>query len=283
MELASKEIAQENNSLDMTEVAATPAPVTLEAMWAALSNDEFVPYFQPKVSLRGMQLQGVEALIRWRHPQRGLLSAGAFLPLVQDNFLFDDLSTLILEKSIAQCRDWRAQSLDLAISVNLSPDLLRDPGLAERVEGLLDQSGLNKAQLILEVPERALVYDLGDELEVLVKLRARGFGLAIDDYGSGHCTPALLEKVPASELKLDRKLLAGAASKPALRAQLEEALDIGREFGFVTVAEGVENQEEWDLVNELGCEMAQGYFIARPMAGEALPQWHRLWTTEPFM
>jgi EAL domain-containing protein (putative c-di-GMP-specific phosphodiesterase class I) len=283
MVLASNEIPQENKSLDMTEVATAPVPVTLEAMWSALSNDEFMPYFQPKVSLRGMQLQGVEALIRWRHPQRGLLSAGAFLPLVQDNFLFDDLTTLMLEKSIAQCRDWRGQGLDVNVAVNLSPDLLRDAGLAERVAGLLAQSGLNKSQLILEVPERALVYDLGDDLEALVKLRVRGFGLAVDDYGSGHCTPALLEKVPASELKLDRKLLAGAASKPALRAQLEEALDIGRELGFLTVAEGVENQEEWDLVNELGCDMAQGYFIARPMAGEALPQWHRLWTTEPFM
>lgn len=283
MGLASNEIAQENNSLDMTEVAATPAPVTLEAMWRALSSDEFMPYFQPKVALRGMQLQGVEALIRWRHPERGVLSAGAFLPLVQDNFLFDDLTTLMLEKSIAQCRDWRAQGLEVNVSVNLSPDLLRDPALAERVEGLLEQSGLSKAQLILEVPERALVYDLGDDLEALVKLRVRGFGLAIDDYGSGHCTLGLLEKVPASELKLDRKLLAGAARKPALRAQLEEALDVGRELGFLTVAEGVENQEEWDLVNELGCDMAQGYFIARPMAGEALPPWLRLWTTEPFM
>jgi EAL domain-containing protein (putative c-di-GMP-specific phosphodiesterase class I) len=283
MGLASNEIAQENNSLDMTEVAATPAPVTLEAMWRALSNDEFMPYFQPKVALRGMQLQGVEALIRWRHPERGVLSAAAFLPLVQDNFLFDDLTTLMLEKSIAQCCDWRAQGLEVNVSVNLSPDLLRDPGLAERVEGLLEQSGLSKAQLVLEVPERALVYDLGDDLEALVKLRVGGFGLAIDDYGSGHCTPGLLEKVPASELKLDRKLLAGAARKPALRAQLEEALDVGRELGFLTVAEGVENQEEWDLVNELGCDMAQGYFIARPMAGEALPPWLRLWTTEPFM
>jgi EAL domain-containing protein (putative c-di-GMP-specific phosphodiesterase class I) len=283
MELATNETAQENKSLDMTEVAATPAPVTLEAMWNALSNDEFVPYFQPKVALRGMQLQGVEALIRWRHPQRGVLSAGAFLPLVQDNFLFDDLTTLTLEKAIAQWRAWRAQDLQVNISVNLSPDLLRDPALAERVEGLLEQNGMSKLQLILEVPERALVYDLSDDLEALVKLHARGFGLAVDDYGSGHCTPALLEKVPASELKLDRKLLAGAARRPALRAQLEEALDIGRELGCVTVAEGVENQEEWDLVNELGCDMAQGYFIARPMAGEALPQWHRLWTTEPFM
>jgi EAL domain-containing protein (putative c-di-GMP-specific phosphodiesterase class I) len=230
-----------------------------------------------------MQLQGVEALIRWRHPQRGVLSAGAFLPLVQDNFLFDDLTTLMLEKAIAQWRAWRAQDLQVNVSVNLSPDLLRDPAFAERVEGLLEQNGMSKLQLILEVPERALVYDLSDDLEALVKLHARGFGLAVDDYGSGHCTPALLEKVPASELKLDRKLLAGAARRPALRAQLEEALDIGRELGCVTVAEGVENQEEWDLVNELGCDMAQGYFIARPMAGEALPQWHRLWTTEPFM
>jgi len=284
MQLAKDEIAQENNSLDMTEVASgTPAALTLEHIWKALSEDQFVPYFQPKVALRGMQLKGVEALIRWRHPERGTLSAGVFLPLVQDNFLFDDLTTLTLEKSIAQCAVWRTQDLQTNISVNLSPDLLRDPGMGDRIAGLLEQNGLVPAQLTLEVSERALFYDLADDLEALTKLRARGFGLAIDDYGSGHCTPEFLEKAPASELKLDRKMLAGASRKPGLRAQLEEALDIGRELGFSTVAEGVENQEEWDLVNQLGCEMAQGYFIARPMTGEALVQWHRLWATEPFI
>jgi EAL domain-containing protein (putative c-di-GMP-specific phosphodiesterase class I) len=284
MHVASGETAQDNNSLDMTEVASgAPPALTLEQIWQALSEDQFVPYFQPKVALRGMQLRGVEALIRWRHPERGTLSAGLFLPLVQDNFLFDDLTTLMLEKSIAQCAAWRAQGLETNISVNLSPDLLRDPGLADRLTGLLEQSGLAPTQLTLEVSERALVYDLADDLEALVKLRGRGFGLAIDDYGSGHCTPELLEKMPASELKLDRKMLAGAARKPGLRAQLEEALDIGRELDFMTVAEGVENQEEWDLVNELGCQMAQGYFIARPMAGDALVQWHQLWVTEPFI
>ena len=284
MPVVSSEIAQENNSLDMTAVASgAPSVLTLENIWQALSEDQFVPYFQPKVALRGMQLQGVEALIRWRHPQRGTLSASAFLPLVQDNFLFDDLTTLTLEKSIAQCAAWRTQDLAVNISVNLSPDLLRDPGMADRVAALLGQNGLGPAQLTLEVPEHALVHDLAEDLDALVKLRARGFGLAIDDYGSGHCTPELLEKVPASELKLDRKMLAGAARRPGLRAQLEEALDIGRELGFMTVAEGVENQEEWDLVNELGCDMAQGYFIARPMTGESLVQWHRLWTTEPFI
>jgi EAL domain-containing protein (putative c-di-GMP-specific phosphodiesterase class I) len=284
MQLAKSEIGQENNSLDMTEVASGAAPaLTLEHIWKGLSEDQFLPYFQPKVALRGMQLKGVEALIRWRHPERGTLAAGVFLPLVQDNFLFDDLTTLTLEKAIAQCAAWRTQDLETGISVNLSPDLFRDPAMADRVVGLLEQSGLAPAQLTLEVSERALVYDLADDLEALVKLRARGFGVAIDDYGSGHCSPELLEKVPASELKLDRKMLAGAARKPGLRAQLEEALDIARELGFMTVAEGVENQEEWDLANELGCEMAQGYFIARPMAGDALVQWHRLWVTEPFI
>lgn len=272
---------QELDSLDMTEAAE--GGLTLEHIWQALSEDQFLPYFQPKVSLRGMQLEGVEALIRWRHPQRGTLSASAFLPLVHDNFLFDDLTTVILEKSIAQYGSWRKQGLDVAVSVNLSSDLFRDPGLAQRILSHLEQHAMAPTQLTLEVSERALVYDLADDLEALGKLRASGFGLAIDDYGSGHCTPRLLEQVPASELKLDRNLLAGAARRMALRAQLEEALDIGRELGFTTVAEGVENQEEWDLVNELGCDMAQGYFIARPMSGDALVQWHQLWLSEPFI
>ena len=280
MHTAQESVLENNGLHEIEEILA--APLALDEIWKGIEADEFMPYFQPKVSLRGMELAGVEALMRWQHPQRGLLPAAAFLPVVEDNFLFDELTTVMLEKSIVQCRRWQAEGVDVPVSVNLSPDLLRDAGLAARIAAKVRAHRLPASRLIIEVPEAAIAHDIGDALENLVQLRVMGFGLAIDDFGTGHCSREQLERIPASEMKIDRKMLAGAARRPALRDLLQQSIELARELNFQAVAEGVENQEEWNLVNELGCDMAQGYFIARPMAGDDLVGWLQVWTSDPF-
>jgi len=280
MHTAQESVLENNGLHEIEEISA--APLALDEIWKGIEADEFMPYFQPKVSLRGMELAGVEALMRWQHPQRGVLTAGAFLPVVEDNFLFDELTTVMLEKSIVQCRRWQAEGVDVPVSVNLSPDLLRDAGLAARIAAKVRAHRLPASRLIIEVPEAAIAHDIGDALENLVQLRVMGFGLAIDDFGTGHCSREQLERIPASEMKIDRKMLAGAARRPALRDLLQQSIELARELNFQAVAEGVENQEEWNLVNELGCDMAQGYFIARPMAGDDLVGWLQVWTSDPF-
>ncbi|HEY7760080.1 MAG TPA: EAL domain-containing protein [Burkholderiales bacterium] len=271
-----------NSSLqEIEEISA--APLALDDIWKGIEADQFLPYFQPKVSLRGMELAGVEALMRWQHPERGLLSAGAFLPLIADNFLFDELTAIMLEKSIAQSRRWQSDRVNVPVSVNLSPDLLRDAGIAERIEAKALRHGLPAHRLIIEVPEAAIAHDIAESLDNLVRLRVKGFGLAIDDFGTGHCDRNQLERIPASEMKIDRMMLAGAAQRPALKALLHQAIELARDLNLNSVAEGVESQEEWDLVNELGCDMAQGYFIARPMAGDDLVTWLHAWTSDPFV
>ena len=263
--------------------SAAALAISLQDIWNGIAQDQFFPYYQPKVVLKGMKLVGVEALMRWNHPEHGLLTAGTFLHLIADNFLFDDLTAIMLEKAIGQCRRWQNHGIDVQVAVNLSPDLLLDPGLTDRIEAKVIEHGVAHENVIIEIPEAVLAHDAREVLETLVQLRARGFGLAIDDYGTSHCSRRQLERIPASELKIDRKMLMGAAQRPALRAALVESLDIARELNLTAVAEGVENQEEWDLVNELGCDMAQGYFIARPMGGEDLLAWHQAWTTDPFV
>ena len=280
---AAQEIAYVNNALEVAPEQPPESQITLEEIWRGIEDDEFIPHFQPKVRLQGMQLAGVEALIRWKHPQRGVIPAGAFLPLIADNFLFDELTTLMLEKSVAQCRRWLDHGLDIPVSVNLSPDLLLDEDIPARIEAKVRQHGLTPHKLTIEVPEAALAHDIGHALETLVHLRVKGFGLAIDDFGTGHCDRMQLERIPASELKIDRKMLTGAARRPSVRAMLQQSVDLARDLNLKSVAEGIENQEEWDLVNELGCDMAQGYFIARPMAGEALAEWNQFWTSDPFL
>ncbi len=268
---------------DDATAAAPQLNIALQDIWNGIAQDQFFPHYQPKVILKGMELVGVEALMRWQHPEYGLLSAGTFLHLVADNFLFDDLTAIMLEKSISQCHRWQNHGIDVTVSVNLSPDLLMDPGLTDRIEAKVIEHSVAHENIIIEIPESVLSHDVREVMETLVQLRSRGFGLAIDDYGTGHCSRRQLERIPANELKIDRKMLAGAARRSALRAALVDSLDIARDLNLRAVAEGVENQEEWDLVNELGCDMAQGYFIARPMAGEDLMNWHQVWSSDPFV
>ena len=260
-----------------------PPEITLEEIWNGIAQDQFFPHFQPKVILRGMQLMGVEALMRWKHAEHGVLSAGSFLPLIADNFLFDDLTAIMLDKSVGQCRKWRRQGLDVQISVNLSPILLLTPGLADRIEAKIIEHGVEHENLVIEVPEAALAHDIQVALDSLLQLRVRGFGLAIDDFGTGRCSREPLERIPATELKIDRKMLAGAARNAPLHVALKQGLDMARELNLKAVAEGVETQEEWELVNELGCDMAQGYFIARPMPAEDLVAWKQAWNADPFV
>ena len=258
-------------------------PLVLEDVWRGFENQQFLPHFQPKVSLRGMDLKGVEALIRWQHPQRGLLSAGAFLPLIAENFLFDDLAFVMVERSVAQCRRWLDESLAVPVAVNLTADLLRDPRLTHRIQAQLAQHRVPAEYLTLEVSEAVVAQENAAALETLLELRVAGFGVAVDDYGTGRCQRAQLERIPASELKIDRKMLAGAARDAQLKAQLQASVELARDLNFIAVAEGVETREEWDLVNELGCDMAQGWFIAHPMPGEALADWIVAWNADPFV
>ncbi len=230
-----------------------------------------------------MALIGVEALMRWQHAEHGLLSAGSFLPLIADNYLFDDLTAVMLEKSVAQCRKWRRQGLDVQVSVNLAPDLLLAPGLADRIEAKIIEHGIEHENLVIEVPEAALAHDIRVALDSLLQLRVRGFGLAIDDFGTGQCSREQLERIPATELKIDHKMLVGAARQAPVRAALKRGLDLAHELNLKAVAEGVETREEWELVNELGCDMAQGYFIARPMPAEDLVAWKQAWSADPFV
>jgi len=258
-------------------------PLVIEDVWQGIENQQFLPHFQPKVSLRGMELKGVEALVRWQHPQRGLLTAGSFLPLITDNFLFDDLAFVMLERSVSQCRRWLDEGLQAPVSVNLTADLLRDRRLPERIQEKIARYALPAQYLTIEVSESAIAQESGEALETLLELRVAGYGVAVDDYGTGRCDRAQLERIPASELKIDRKMLAGAARDAALKAQLQSSMELARDLNFIAVAEGVETREEWDLVNELGCDMAQGWFIAHPMPGEDLADWLMAWNADPFL
>ncbi len=245
---------------------------------AALAAGQFEPFFQPKVDLVTASVTGAEALAYWRHPEHGVVSPYAFVPALEASGRIDELTWIMLEKSAAACRDWRGGGLDLTVSINLSLGSLTSVGLAERITELVRSQRLDPRHVILEVTETIAMTHLARALENLARLRIKGFGLSIDDYGTGYSSMQHLMHIPFTELKIDQSFVASAIEKDSCRVFLESSLDIARKLGLKAVAEGVETRAVWDLLGRLGCDVAQGYFIARPMAAAQFPDWAAEWS-----
>jgi EAL domain-containing protein (putative c-di-GMP-specific phosphodiesterase class I)/FixJ family two-component response regulator len=238
---------------------------------------QFVPYLQPKVRIAESRVVGAEALARWLHPQRGLVPPGAFVPALEAAGRIDDLTWIVLDGSAALAGDWAKAGLDHKISVNLSLGSLESAGLADRITDRVKAAGASPQQLILEVTETVAMTDVGRCLENLARLRMKGFGLSIDDYGTGYSSMQQLARIPYTELKIDQSFVLNASSQPRLRVMLEASMQMAEKLGMKVVAEGVETRSDWDLLAGLGCQMAQGYFIARPMPALEFLVWCDGW------
>jgi EAL domain-containing protein (putative c-di-GMP-specific phosphodiesterase class I)/DNA-binding NarL/FixJ family response regulator len=249
---------------------------TVEDIAKSLKRGEFEPFFQPKVELKTRIVKGAEALARWRHPLLGIIRPQAFVPAMEAAGLVDDLTDVIIKAAAANCALWRRSGLEARVAVNVSPSSLRDVNFGDRAIALIAEQGLEPQDVIFEITESAAQIGLGPSLENISRLRMKGFGLSIDDYGTGHSSLERLSQVPFTELKIDQSFVKNAATQASSRAALESSLEMAQKLGIVAVAEGVENRHEWDLVRTLGCELAQGYLIAQPMDGEEFMSWVRM-------
>jgi diguanylate cyclase (GGDEF)-like protein len=233
-----------------------------------LEKDELLVYFQPQVDLVTRQARGVEALLRWQHPERGLLAAGAFVQEAERSGLAKELRRFVLESSARCWRDWNELGLTLEVSVNIGPVDLLDTSLPNEVAELLEVYGVPPWNLILEITERTLIADERRTHEVIGALRGLGVRLAMDDFGAGYSSLASLQRFPLQIVKLDRSLLANASAEPAASAILRGSIELAHAIGATVVAEGVETREQWDLVHALGCDIAQGYLVGYPAPPE---------------
>ncbi len=280
--------ATPENLLELINLYRTPearnksraiAPTfTFADIQQGLKDKEFEPVFQPKVELTTRQVKGVEAFARWRHPQYGFIVPTAFIPILEENGEMDALAWIIIEKSIVACRKWHAQGLLITVSINLSPSSLAKPGLAEKIAEYVAQQGLDEQYIIFEVTESATITNVPYFLENLARLRMKGFGLSVDDYGMGHASMQELLRIPFTELKIDRSFVSGAAQNQSLEMVLSSSLELCRKLHRQSVAVGVETQQDWDFLYKLGCAYAQGYYIAKPMEGDAIPVWMQEWS-----
>jgi EAL domain-containing protein (putative c-di-GMP-specific phosphodiesterase class I) len=243
----------------------------------ALERNELELHYQPKVELAGGRLTGVEALMRWRHPVRGLVPPGEFIPLAEQTGLIRPLTRWALDEALGQIAAWRSQGLHLSVAVNLSARNLLDPDLPADVERTLVRRGLDASALELEITEGSLMSDPARAQEVLTRLRAIGIRLAIDDFGVGHSSLAYLGRLPVDDIKVDRSFVQGMADDPGDAAIVRSTIELGRSFGLGVVAEGVETPAAWKRLAEMGCDRAQGYLLSRPLPPAELPQWASGW------
>lgn len=238
----------------------------------ALDAREFVLAYQPKVVCGSHQLAGFEALVRWQHPQAGLIMPDRFIPLAESTGLIDPLTEQVFEQALA----WFSGSgpdTGLSLSVNISARSLIDFQLAEFISGLCATHGVSPGQLILELTETSAMDDPVTSLDLLTRLRMRGFQLSIDDFGTGYSSMVQLVRLPFSEMKVDKSFVMNAMSSQESRTVIRSIVDLGHSLGLRLTAEGVEDQGALDYLTSIGCDLAQGYFIARPMSGDAARHW----------
>jgi EAL domain-containing protein (putative c-di-GMP-specific phosphodiesterase class I) len=237
----------------------------LDQIISGMRDRQFVTFYQPQVSLATGGLVGMEALARWRHPQHGLVTPAAFIGALELSGDIDELTLLLLDDAARACRRLHERSVSLTVSVNLSLVSLTDTMMADRITQIVVGAGLEPCHMMLEITESSAMTQVAPALENLARLRMRGFGLSVDDYGTGFASLQQLMRVPFTELKIDQSFVTGCAAHPASRVIVESCVEMARNLGLKTVAEGVETIADLEVVKAARCDIAQGYLIARPM------------------
>jgi EAL domain-containing protein (putative c-di-GMP-specific phosphodiesterase class I)/CheY-like chemotaxis protein len=237
---------------------------------AAFNAGELRVHYQPQVALATGAVVGVEALVRWQHPTRGLVSPNSFLPLAERIGLIQPLTMFVLESALEEVRGWMRAGQPVSVSVNLSTTMLREPTLADDIARLCEQASVSPEKLTLEISENATIGHMDDIAGALMLLRAKGFRLALDNFGTGFSSLVELRSLPFSQLKIDKTFVNEAVARPAARAIVDAVIEFGHKIGFQIVAEGVETREAMVLLKEAGCDLAQGFLISRPVDAVAL-------------
>lgn len=237
----------------------------------ALANDEMTVYYQPIVTVATGEVSGVEALVRWQHPTRGLLLPGEFIDVAEQTGLIDPLTTYVLDRALGDCRIWRDQGTSLKVAVNLSVRRLTDVSLPAEIDRLLSRHQVPASSLALEITESAAMSDPERALVVLRRLRDLGTELSVDDFGTGHASLTYLTRLPVTALKIDRSFVQPMESDAATESIVRSILHLASDLGLDVIAEGVETSSAFRRLDAFGCDQAQGFWLARPSPAEAVP------------
>ena len=249
--------------------------ISPEDLRHAIEAGQMVAWFQPQMAVDTGELAAVEALVRWMHPERGPIPPMAFIPVAEEHGLIDALLGAVYRDALGHVGRWHRQGVPLRVAVNVSTDNLNSHDLPERLDKWCREAGLTSRNVMIEITESRLSKNLALTLEILTRLRLKGFGLSLDDFGTGYSSLEQLHRMPFTELKIDRGFVHGAATDSRSRAVFESSVELARKLSMITVAEGVEDEDDFRLVRELGCDLVQGYHFARPMSPDDLERWIR--------
>ncbi|OIJ40173.1 EAL domain-containing response regulator [Massilia timonae] len=250
---------------------------TFQQIGIGLQKRQFEPFFQPKIELATGQVKGLEAFARWRHPEHGVLGPASFMEALEESGRIDFLDWSMIELSVERCRWFQEQGIPVPISLNIAPETLAHPAFVRQIGAALERHKVLPDYITFELPESSVLNTNPDFIERLVRLRMMGFGLAIDDYGTGRSNLQLLARIPFTELKIDRSFVDGASKRRPLGTVLRSCLNLAHSLDRMSVAVGVETRQDWDFLQSLGCTYAQGYHIANPMEATAFPAWLADW------
>ena len=238
----------------------------------AIESDQLVLHYQPKVDLTTGELAGVEVLVRWQHPVRGLLPPNDFVPLAEHTTLIKPLTLHVLNRALAQVVEWDRQGRRLSVAVNVSARNLLDPDFADAVAACLALAGVEPERLELEITETVLMANPARAMEVLSRLSEMGIALSIDDFGTGYSSLDYLKRLPVNVLKIDKSFVMNMAADPADAMIVRSTIDLARNLGLRVVAEGIEDQSAYDMLQSLGCHVGQGFLMSRPVSSTDLEE-----------
>ncbi len=239
----------------------------------AIKQQQLVLYYQPQMSLSQQKIIGVEALVRWHHPEYGVIFPDQFIPLAEQSGVIEQLTERVINLAIAQLKLWNKRALGLKISINISAQNITSFTLPDQLTRLVNENEVDPSMLMLEITESALMTELTTSLNILTRLRLKGFQLSIDDFGTGYSSLSQLHRVPFTELKIDRTFVSGMLTSVESKAIVDTCILLGHNLKMSVIAEGVEDQETLDLLQKMGCDNAQGYVIAKPLPISQFEKW----------
>jgi len=254
---------------------------TVEQIQRGIRLNQFIPYLQPKVDLKTGQIIGAEALARWEHPEDGIVAPNAFIPILEQHKQIDELTFCMLKAAALACKKLISNHHPINIAVNLSLVSLDDTAMAERITKAINEAGLSTQHITLELTESAAMTDAPHALENLARLYMDGFTLSIDDYGTGYSNLQQLTRVAFGELKIDQSFVQGIADNDDMLVIVASCVDMAHKLNMKIVMEGIESEEDWNLLKKLGCDVGQGYLIAKPMHPDSFYAFVNNYTVNP--
>ena len=243
----------------------------------AIDAGELSVVYQPQVRFSDKAFVGVEALVRWQHPDKGFIPPSRFIPAAESHGLIGEIARFVNRMVLDQKRRWLDDGLDLQVSLNVSPVILDNLDYPEEITALAEEIGVENNRVMIEVTETAITSNTAHYMDILARLRIKGFGLSIDDFGTGYSSLKQLVRAPFTELKVDMSFVRTMDRDTECETIAEVSILLAQKLGLTTVAEGIENEEIWSKLDALGCDLGQGYWIGRPMAPDEIGSWRDAW------